>query len=108
MAAHAENRASAMKKLNKFIRKNSRMLLPIAMAFLLVTFLIPQSVQSCNKQGDLRDIKLGHSDVLGKDITTTDFAKAEVERKLVDRFRMGSEQVDALDYMLLVNEAKRA
>ena len=95
-------------KFNKFVRQNSRTLLMVFMALLLVAFLIPQQFQRGGGADGRLNVKVGKA--FGRDITTADLAQVQDEWKIYGAVRGLSEPPSQafLQYYLMMEEARRA
>jgi hypothetical protein len=96
-------------RLRRFIRDNSRTLLMIVMALLLVAFLIPTTIQGSSR-GERRayERKLGRA--FGREITTQDLDQADSDIRIVSSAGLepGLSSSASLAYYLLSQEAARA
>lgn len=90
--------------LTRYFRKNARTLLMVFMALLLVTFLIPQTIQGCDRQGQ-EAIPWGKA--FGRQITTADLAAARGQKQVLALMGQPLNVSDA-DYLLLTEEAEQA
>ena len=90
-------------KFTKYLRDNSRTLLMVFMALLLVAFLIPQSIQNWSDRGEAVRMPLGQ--VFGRELTSTDLQQTAADVQVLAS--AGVRTPDAIDYYLLGEEAKR-
>lgn len=92
--------------LTKLLRKNSRTLLMVFMSLLLVAFLVPNSIQGCNKQGNEGSFVLG--EVYGHRVTAADRNSAGMQLRILRAMNipMPTDDNFALTYYLLTAEAE--
>lgn len=90
--------------LTRYFRKNARTLLMVFMALLLVAFLIPNTIQGCERRGQ-QSIPWGKA--FGRQITTEDLAIAKAEKQVLASLGQPMNISDA-DYFLLTEEAAQA
>lgn len=95
--------------LNRYFRENSRTLLMIFMALLLVVWLLGDVIQSWqDRRGQQVNEKLGRSEVLGLDIYTTDVQRAMRDQEICQAagfFAVRS--LDPIDMLLVSTEVER-
>ncbi len=101
--------------LTKFFRKNSRTLLMVFMALLLVAFLVPDAVQGLNRGAQVRGVKIGEA--FGRTLYSEEVRALTSELRVVQQLGMAvgapptnllGMNLDALDHYLLTEEAARA
>ncbi len=94
--------------LNKFLRKNSRTLLMVFMSFLLVAFLVPQSITGGGGGGpSAPNRELG--EVYGETVTNQDLIQFRNEMQVLMRLNVaGVPRDEALLDMYLLNREARA
>ena len=94
-------------KLSKYLRQNSRTLLMVFMSLLLVSFLIPQTIQGLGGGDRALNAKLGQA--FGRPVTNRDVEQAHADLQTLSRtlgLAAFSEE-NVLDYLLQVEEARR-
>jgi hypothetical protein len=94
-------------KLSKYLRQNSRMLLMVFMALLLVSFLIPQTIQGLGGGNRGLNAKLGKA--YGRAVTTRDMERAQVDMQMLWRAGLAPAMSDEslLEYILQSQEAQQ-
>lgn len=94
-------------KLSKYLRQNSRTLLMVFMALLLVSFLIPQTIQGLGGRDQALNAKLGQA--FGKTVTTRDLDKVRSDVMLLSRVGLlpAMTEEGMLEYFLGLKEAEQ-
>jgi hypothetical protein len=94
----------------KYVRQNSRMLLMIVMSLLLVAFLVPNTIQGFGGRDRVIDRKWGRA--FGRAVTEKELqvVRADIEllRKVHPRLAPRTSDESAVEYFLLVEEARQA
>jgi len=95
-------------KLNKLLRKHSRKLIIVSMSFLLIVFLVPDTLQRLGSGGG-QDVTRGRA--FGRDVTRQDIERTKSELRMVDQMGLSVPGVSdewALISFLMMEEARQA
>ncbi len=94
-------------RFSKFVRANSRTLIMIVMALLLVAFLIPDTIQAIGRRDRTPEHDIGH--LPGRKVTTRDLIQVQADISVLPgiNVRQLTDQ-QLLDMYLLMQEAEQA
>ncbi len=97
-------------RFQRYVRENTRTLLMVVMSLLLVAFLIPDAVQSCQRD-DLRNQVIGRA--FGRAFTADDVARVSAEIRVAEsllprEYHVSAAVASEIDQYLLFEEARQA